>query len=189
MFALACLLSKQKVFPQSAEIDWSEHARPAQSFPPAVLAAKQILAQIQLFLQLSQLQPRARLRWGSLRCRARMCSPAVSPLKLESFSPNSRGQREGETQPTFFPHQHPIRTKPTLINSVFFPERAFTLLPSDLGKLIFAPLHHHHCQLPRNSQGTALQHVAQEGLDIVSYLPVEISVAILLYLTPQDLCR
>lgn len=81
------------------------------------------------------------------------------------------------TQHTVF---EPIRRKSSLIHSVFFPEKAFTLLPSDIGKLLLAPLH----QLLLNSQGND-----SPELDIISYLPVEIGVKVLLYLPPQDLCR
>lgn len=95
--------------------------------------------------------------------------------------------RQEEAQPTLtHHHHHPNGAKSSLILSPFSPAKAF---PSTGIHLAFLPTDR------RGLSALVSPHLLYNSLgkdscvNIISHLPPEISVKVLLYLDPQDLCR
>lgn len=92
------------------------------------------------------------------------------------------------TQPNFL--QYHRRSSKSLIISPFTLTQAFSqdtiiLLPTD-SEGAGSPLLHRH---PANSLGSTNSGHGEATLDFISGLPTEISIQVLLYLQPQDLCK
>lgn len=131
----------------------------------------------------------------SLELGLRMYSSAVLPLNATnvlSFSTSEEVDLDEQQEEAFmaqpiFTHYHyqlPNRSAKSILSSfapsMFAFPSPITLCPS--GSELASPrLHHQH----PNSLGS----LHPGSLDFLSLLPPEISVKVLLYLHPQDLCR
>ena len=124
-----------------------------------------------------------------------MLNSTIFPLKKSSKLVESSAEGEFDdpemiltTQPTFL--QYHRRSSKSLTISPFtltqaFSQDSITLLPTD-SEGAGSPLLPRH---PANSLGSTNSGHGETTLDFISALPTEISLQVLLYLQPQDLCK